>query len=406
MNPRLRVMPVAVEVQGRKMLLFQDPDRITDETVLMPLEAAAIVQFLDGGHSVRQIQEELTRAAGRIVDSQLIQDLVDQLDEHLLLESPRFHARVREMAEQWAALSARPPSHAGQAYPEDKDQLINFLDSCYTAPDGPGALPGPPRDQSLKGIIAPHMDLRESGPVAAHAFKALAEHSQARLFVIFGTGHDEPQRFFVPTDKDFETPLGAVRTDRELLARIMRRRADRNPLNDYVHKTEHSIEFMAVLLQHALRGRDDFRILPVLASGTAPSVIAKTPPGADPAFRDFMTALKQALGELDEPVCFIAGADLAHLGPRYGDRETWAPIRMGEEEDLDRSMLAPLAAADKEGFFQAIAAKGDQRRICGLPPIYALIEASGAHKGELLKWAYWHDRATHSVVTFASMAMY
>ncbi|HUT52270.1 MAG TPA: AmmeMemoRadiSam system protein B [bacterium] len=405
-NPRLRVMPVAVEIQGRQMLMFQDPDRFTEETVLMPMEAAAIVQFLDGGHSVREIQEALTRASGQIIDSQLIEDMVAQLDEHLLLESPRFHEHVRALSEQWAALKVRPPSQAGQSYPEDKEELIKFLDAFYTATDGPGALPEAPKANDLKAIIAPHMDLSESGPVGAHAFKALAEHSEARLFVIFGTGHMEPQRMFVPTDKDFVTPLGVMPTDRELVARIQRLRADRNPLNDYVHKTEHSIEFMVLLLQHALRGRDGIRIVPVLASGVSPCIVSRTPPESEPAFKEFMGALKLALSERNEPVCFIAGADLAHLGPRYGDKEHWAPIRMAEEEEMDRKMLAPLASADQDGFFQEIAGQMDRRRICGLPPIYALMHASGAVRSELLKWGYWHDRSTHSVVTFASMSVY
>ena len=42
-NPRLRVTPVPVEVQGWQMLMFQDPDRFTEEAVLMPVEAAAIM---------------------------------------------------------------------------------------------------------------------------------------------------------------------------------------------------------------------------------------------------------------------------------------------------------------------------------------------------------------------------
>ncbi len=405
-NPRLRVMPVAVEIQGRRMLMFQDPDRFTDETVIMPIEAAAIVQFLDGGHSVREIQETLTRASGQIIDSQLIQDMVDQLDEHLLLDSPRFHQHVRALSDEWAALKVRPSSHAGHGYPEDKQELIKFLDAFYTAPDGPGPLPAAPQDNDLKGIIAPHMDLSESGVVGAHAFKALAEHSEARLFVIFGTGHMEAQRMFVPTDKDFTTPLGVMPTDRELVARVQRLRSDRNPLNDYVHKTEHSIEFMVLLLQHALAGRDGIRIVPVLTAGMSPCIVSRTPPDREPAFREFMEALGQALAERNEPVCFIAGADLAHLGPRYGDKERWAPIRMAEEEELDRKMLSPLFSADRDGFFQEIAGIMDQRKICGLPPIYALMQAAGANRSELLKWGYWHDNASHSVVTFASMAVY
>lgn len=405
MNPRLRVVPVPVEINGQRLLLFQDPERITEEAVLMPLETAAIIQFFDGNHSLRQIQEELMRQSGQLIDSALLKEVVDQLDEHLLLDSPRFHAHLRKLNEDWTAQRVRPTYHAGRAYPGTAEELSRFLDQCYTSADGPGDLPRGSVADDLKAIVAPHLDLMASGPCVAHAFKTL-ERTAANLFVIFGTAHMETERMFVLSDKDFDTPLGPLATDRELVARISRFRKDRNPLFDYVHKQEHSIEFMAVFLKHALRGRPDLRIVPVLVAGMAPSVISRTPPSRDPAFQDFLQALTRAIQERNEPVCFIAGADLAHLGPRYGDREAYAPIRMAEEEQNDRRMLAPLLSADREAFFNEIARLGDRRRICGLPPIYALLAAAAPSRGELLKWAYWHDRDTHSVVTYAAMAFY
>lgn len=404
-HPRLRVAPVPVEIEGKQMLMFQDPERLTEETVLLPIEAAAIIQFFDGARSVRQIQEELMRQSGQLIDSSLIQDLADQLDEHLLLDSPRLLKHLHELNESWRRESVRPAYHAGSAYPADRRELINFLDQFYAATDGPGPLPEKPAANDLKGIVAPHMSIQDSGICTAHAFKLLAERTEARLFVILGTGHMEGQRVFVLSDKDYETPLGVARTDRELANRIVRLRRNRNPLDDYVHKQEHSIEFITVFLQHALKNRE-FRILPVLCAGTSPSVAVGEPLANEPAWRDFMAALEAALAERGEPVCFIAGADLAHLGPRYGDRETYAPIRIPEEEAADRAMLAHLDKADADGFFLQVAGEKDRRRVCGLGPIYALAKAAKPTRGELLKWACWHDQTTHSVVSFCSMAFY
>lgn len=404
--PRLRVMPVPVEVQGKRMLLFQDQERISEESVLMPEDAALIIQFFDGNHTLRQIQEEIMRQSGQLVDSKVLEEIQDQLDEHLLLDSPRLHDHLEKLNDAWAAQKARAAYHAGQGYPDTKEELTGFLDAFYNAPEGPGEQTSLAPSKIIKGIVAPHMDIRDSGACTAFAFKALAEETDAELFVIFGTGHMEPQRMFVPSDKDFETPLGVAKTDKELVERIAKLRRDRNPINDYIHKQEHSIEFMVVFLQHALQGKRDFTILPILASGMSTSVATRTAPSGDPGFRDFMEALKQALTERDQKVCFIAGADLAHLGPRYGDKENYAPIRMAEEEETDRKMLEPLLVGDKEGFFQQIANVGDRRKICGLAPVYSMMEVCGADKGELLKWGYWHDQSTHSVVTYTSMTFY
>lgn len=403
--PRLRVMPIAAEAGGRRVLIFQDQERISEQTVMMPFEAAAIIQFLDGTRSIRQIQEELTRQTGEFIDSDLIKQVIQELDQHLLLESPGFYSHVTKLYEEWANTKVRPPYHAGQAYPADKEELTSFLDKFYADPQGPGEAPAGPRGNSLKGIVAPHMSIKDSGAATTHAFKKLAEGTEAELFVIFGTGHMEEQRMFVLSDKDFQTPLGTAPADKDLVHRVARLQKNRNPINDYLHKQEHSIEFMVVFLQHALAERE-IRILPVLCSGTGPSIISMTPPAKDPAFKDFMQALRKAISERGEQVCFIASADLAHLGPRYGDQERYTPIRMPEEEESDMKMIEPLLSGDGDGFFNVIAGHKDKRKICGLPPVYAAMKASAAEKARLLKWSFWHEEATHSVVTFASMALY
>jgi MEMO1 family protein len=405
-TPKLRIVPVPVEIEGKKMLIFQDPDQITDETVVMPFEAGMLVQYFDGSKTVREIQEDIMRKSGQLIDSNIISDLTNQLDERLLLDSPRFQAHMEALYTAWMELETRPPSHAGRAYPEDKDELKKFLDKFYLDPEGPGALPGDVKSNGLKGIVAPHMDISESGACTAHAFKTLAEESDAELFVIFGTGHQEPQRMFMMSEKNYETPLGTAVTDNELVKRIQRLRQNRTPVDDYIHKQEHSIEFMVVFLQHALMGKRDFKILPVLVSGMHPSIMSELSPLIDPIFREFSSAMKQAIAESGQKVCFIAGADLAHQGPRYGNKEAWGPARMGEEEKLDRGMLGPLLTGDKDGFFMDIAKIKDQRSICGVGPVYSMYEMTAPEKSELIKWGYWHDAETHSVVTFVSMSLY
>ncbi len=404
--PKLRIAPVPVEIEGKQMLIFQDPDQITDETIVMPFEAGLLVQYFDGSNNVREIQEDIMRKTGQLIDSEIIGDLANQLDEKLLLDSPRFQAHMEAIYTNWMELETRPPSHAGRAYPEDKDGLKSFLDKFYLDPDGPGELPGDVKSNDLKGIVAPHMDITESGACTAHAFKALAEESEADLFVIFGTGHQEPQRMFMLSEKNYETPFGTAKTDKELVNRVQRLRYNRTPIDDYIHKGEHSIEFMVVFLQHALMGKRDFKILPVLVSGMHPAIMSETSPLTDPTFKEFSFAMKTAIAESGRNVCFIAGADLAHLGPRYGSQEKWGPSRMGEEEKLDRNMLAPLLTGDKEGFFMDIAKIKDKRSVCGVGPVYTMFEMLSPKKSELQKWGYWNDAETHSVVTFVSMAIY
>jgi predicted class III extradiol MEMO1 family dioxygenase len=97
----------------------------------------------------------------------------------------------------------------------------------------------------------------------------------------------------------------------------------------------------------------------------------------------------------------IAGADLAHVGPRFGDPE---PVSLAERTRLegeDRAMLAAVAAGDAEAFFENVARDGDRRRICGLSPIYALLRTLGGAPGVIRRYAQWPD--PQGVVTFASV---
>ena len=69
-----------------------------------------------------------------------------------------------------------------------------MLRSYFTHPEGPGGIPGLPKDaRRLVGVVVPHIDLDRGGPIYAHAYRAVAERSDAELFVIFGTAHMSPE---------------------------------------------------------------------------------------------------------------------------------------------------------------------------------------------------------------------
>jgi hypothetical protein len=72
--------------------------------------------------------------------------------------------------------------------------------------------------------------------------------------------------------------------------------------------------------------------------------------------------------------------------------------------DLDRKTLESVEAGDAEAFFRAVARGGDRRRICGLPPIYALLRLLDGGTGRLLSYSQWPD--PNGTVTFAALALY
>ena len=86
------------------------------------------------------------------------------------------------------------------------------------------------------------------------------------LFVILGVAHQsDGSAMYYVSQKDFATPLGAAKTERGIARRLMEASGIEPALAELAHRTEHSVEFQAVLLTALMkRYTRDFEIVPVL----------------------------------------------------------------------------------------------------------------------------------------------
>jgi AmmeMemoRadiSam system protein B len=156
------------------------------------------------------------------------------------------------------------------------------------------------------------------------------------------------------------------------------------------------------MLQSLLGGRRPFTILPVLASYLHEAVWAGTEPEADPRVPRFLDALRAAVAASSRRVCLVAGVDLAHVGPRFGDPDPNTEASLAIVEREDRAMLESVVAADARGFFDRVAADRDARRICGLSPIYSLLRVLSEAPGRLIEYRQWPD--PEGAVTFCAVS--
>jgi len=419
--PRLRAVEAfPVEHEGRSCVALRDPAGYTDAIVLLHGPLLVIVSLFDGGHTVADIQAAVMRRHGQLVERRQIEEIAEALDQQGFLDSPGFAGRRAVIDGAFLASPTRPATHAGGAYAGEPGELRAMLDGFFAPPDGPGPIngargaaperrgqsPAPERRgqnpaPEVRGVIAPHIDFHRGGSAYAWAYRELAERSAADLFVIFGTCHAGMEHPFALTRKDYASPLGDVRVDRDFVDALAKRARQDCFGSELAHRVEHSIELQTVFLRHLYADRRDVSIVPVLASFAHEAMHRGQRPDDDPRVPRFLEALAETMAAGRRRVALIAGADLAHVGPRFGDPEPVGAPELARIEREDVAMLESVAAGDPQAFFESVASDGDRRRICGYSPIYALLRSLGGAIGSVKRYGQWPD--PNGVVSFASV---
>jgi hypothetical protein len=402
-TPRLRpVEAFPVDHEGQRYVALRDPAGYAAGMVMLPLPLVEIIALFDGQHSLLDIQAEVSRRHGEIVPRTELESLVETLDGHGFMDSARFAAQRAAIDGAFRAAATRAATHAGGGYPAEPEALRPAMDAFFTAPAGPGPIAWPAAaGDGVCGLVAPHIDFHRGGPAYAWAYRALAEGCPADCFVIIGTCHAGMPDPFALTRKDYDTPFGPAPVDRGLVERLAARAGQDCFASELAHRMEHSIEFQAVFLRYLYAGRRDFTIVPVLASFAHEALLGGRGVEDDPRVPRFLESLGETLAASGRRVALIAGADLAHVGPRFGDPE---PVREAEcrrIEREDRAMLAAVEARDARAFFASVAGDRDRRRICGLSPIYAVLRVLGQGPAALRHYGQWPD--PRGLVSYASV---
>ena len=110
------------------------------------------------------------------------------------------------------------------------------------------------------------------------------------------------------------------------------------------------------------------------------------------------------MSAMEDKAFFLASADLAHVGRRFGSVLPLDAVLLSSVIAKDREMLKAVEEGDAEDFFAYIAAEKDSRHICGLPPIYTLVKTLDDREGELIGHCHWFDSQEGSAVTFAGLS--
>ena len=264
----------------------------------------------------------------------------------------------------------RHPAVAGAFYAGTKDALLRQIEACYRHPFGPGRTPelkdGP---RKIKGLVVPHAGYMYSGPIAAHAYAALAADGWPEHIVVLGPNHHGLGAPVALCPEDHATPLGTVRYDADLGGRIVGGVVESDA---GAHRQEHSIEVQLPFLQHL---RADVSFVPVALSFQEWDVA-----------RDLGEAVAKALKGLDAVV--IASSDFTHVGVNYGQIPPKGESVAQFARRQDEKALAAIRRMDPKGLQDVVHADGIT--MCGYGPVTAMLVAAkklGAKDVEFLKYA-------------------
>ncbi|MCA1665125.1 MAG: AmmeMemoRadiSam system protein B [Myxococcales bacterium] len=216
---------------------------------------------------------------------------------------------------------------------------------------------------------------------------------------------------FTFTRKHYETPLGTMTTDVELVDALTKKvgerlgetRAQALFKDEYHHRGEHSLEFQMVWLRHMWKERADaVKVVPILCGSLHDFVENGDSPRSDARVDVVLSTLVELVGA--RSTLWIAGADLAHVGPRFGDQEALDAGDRGSLERRDQETLAHASRGDAAGWFEEIRKERDRRRVCGLPPIFAMLESAKPGAGRVAAYAQCPaDDDGGSIVSIASL---
>jgi AmmeMemoRadiSam system protein B len=390
----LEFLPVQ---HGDQQLIFiRDHLGLVQEGKAVALPLYQFMTLLDGTRTMRDLQVELMReSGGTLVGMEEIKGLLAHLEDSCLLDTELFrNARDKIMAD-FAAKRVRPCSHCGQAYPADPSELKNRLDEILASQ----AVEHEPEGK-IRALISPHIDLSVGHKTYSSAYQVLKGVTPARV-VVLGVGHTMVNELFSLTDKDFETPLGVIESERSLIQKLKEAGGDIIGPNDFAHRSEHSIEFQLIFLKHLLDGIS-FTIIPVLCGSIQPCLpeysreayLEKTAP--------FLEAMRQILQDPEEETLLVAGVDFSHVGPKFG-HEMPAQYLKDQSECHDMRLLQYLSARDPDLLWEESKRVEDQFNVCGIPAMACLLETLPPAKGEILHYERWNEEPTQSAVSYAAM---
>ncbi len=273
-------------------------------------------------------------------------------------------------------MQIRRPAVAGAFYPRSATEIKSFIERFLS-----GA-----KKRRCVGAVAPHAGYEFSGRTAVSVYESIENDFDA--VVIVGLNHYGRGRI-AASDGIWQTPLGSVKTDEELIEKMSERGIT---TDNSVHAMEHSIEVQVPFIQFFF---PDVKIVPVSFSPALFDV--KT-------CRQLGEAIFDSASEIGRKILVVASSDFTH----YGDAYNYKPFAGTVSQ-----ILKKIRETDNKAI-KAITDFAPERlidmpgTICGYGCISALLYYSrkaGAEKAEVVDYrtSFETSRRADAIVSYCGI---
>jgi MEMO1 family protein len=391
---------IPAQYQGKQVRVVRDPLGLIAESLILPEETIAILSLIDGQKSIRDLQLELIRINnGYFIKSEIVSDMLSNLDNSFLLESDRYLKEREKLVNGFAQEKIRKPYLAGKSYPDSGQELKDHLASFFRLPEGKKTKMSP---KKVRVLLSPHIDLEVGKKIYVDAYSSIQTLNPKKV-LLFGVGHSLESHLISLTDKDFNTPFGTVSTERKYSELLRKTGGKIIAPDDFAHRSEHSLEFQLIFLQYLFG--NSFSIIPVLFGSFHKLLKSFSRPSDIPLLKDVLNVFKSIIDREGSDILTVAGVDFSHIGPKFGHRQP-ARSMLEETRAQDKRLIDAVCRNDVEAFWGETQKSGGRFNVCGFSAISCLLEIFSKEEGEILGYDIWEEELTQSAVSFAAIALY
>jgi len=387
-RPHLRpVQPQPVMREGKAFVALRDPAMLVRETLVVSAQAVPALQQFRGEHTLAEIASQVN---GNV---EQLRELARRLDDVGLLWGPTYERLEDDLRRRLKDQGAFP-AMASRSMGEDEDACRQAIDSYVEQTEPPDL------EATAVAVVAPHLDYQRGWPNYAAAYMGFAGQAAPDRVVILGTNHMGVGDGVVLSEYGFESPMGRVPADGDVVGRLQQRLGPGLTIDQLDHLAEHSIQLQLPWLQHRF--------------GSVPVVAALIPDPLTPMIADddkrvapgrFVAALREVLDEVGGTTRFVASSDLSHVGMQFGEPRPVDDQRRLDVERHDRDMLANFLTGDAETFLAGFEWNRNPTRWCSIGNMTAVLELVRPSVVELIDYRQASDEKGYAMVSSAAVAL-